>query len=378
MVKQFPIFSAFCFLLLPHLAPSKCKSTNTGKKGNYNEDVVNILKKKLGNVYNAGPNNANEAIHKKYEQLEKELQEMQSYQKGDTAEDFGQTFMNETDETSGKKKTIFGVDEDDLDNYDEEFFGQSKTTIKGEAVSANSPVEPSQGKAQSGESLQGKATPVLAATPGKAAVSPDSDGTEQKISPIETPTPDGATISPPGNANSLGEVKETEPQSPPDSEQPQKPVGENALHAGQAGKNPTGSRTNTNVPKVQYLDDLYDDVINETNTNSQANIPKYVSNYDSIEKKYEFPMTSKEYNMVKMLFGDCFKKGNDVNSNTACLVDLFKKVLEDKEFQKEFVNFMHGIYSFAKRHNYLSDARMKDENLYNDLFKNSLNLLDTF
>ncbi|SBT78084.1 MSP7-like protein C-terminal domain containing protein, putative, partial [Plasmodium ovale] len=131
---------------------------------------------------------------------------------------------------------------------------------------------------------------------------------------------------------------------------------------------------------VKYMDSLYDEIITESGQNEKAENTKKHSNYSNLKKKYNFPMNGKEYNMVKKLFGECFKKGDTTNAseNATCQVDVLAKVLQDKEFGEQFDNFMHGLYSFAKRHTYLSDARLKDENAIKNFLKNALSLLNTF
>ncbi|GAW82222.1 merozoite surface protein 7 [Plasmodium gonderi] len=131
---------------------------------------------------------------------------------------------------------------------------------------------------------------------------------------------------------------------------------------------------NGQTPKVKYLDKLYDDVLKADEKN-QIHVSEYHSKFNNFRKNYEFSMNEREYDIVKNLFGACFKKDN--NSNVACLIDVFKKVLEDEKFQKEFDNFVHGLYGFAKRHNYLRGERMNLTDEYKSLFLNALSYLNT-
>ncbi|SCP05422.1 MSP7-like protein, putative [Plasmodium ovale] len=442
MVKKVTLFSPFLFLLLLHQAASKRKITTVGQGGDYNENVVNILSQKLGNVYNADPSNANEAVNKKYKLIKKEMEELQQYEKENAEEDFQQNFMTETDETSGKKKTIFGVDEDDLDSYDEEFFGQSKKFIKGEAsgddvhsgnsLEAEEPKEVasspphgdlagtgltpgrqseieqlkgervetgpdvkissthvrSDGSPESApkESLQQPNTADLEAE-RRAGVTTPSDGQQRTVaagptpsSPPPNPQDPSKTSDPKGsesqrNVQETSEVQRENLESSTGNLEPGVPSA-----VAEDTKQPPEQITEATAPVVKYMDSLYDEIITKSGQNEKAENTKKHSNYSNLKKKYNFPMNGKEYNMVKQLFGECFKKEDtaNVSENATCQVDVLANVLQDKEFSEQFDNFMHGLYSFAKRHTYLSDARLKDENAINGFLKNALSLLNTF
>ncbi|SCP05418.1 MSP7-like protein, putative [Plasmodium ovale] len=374
------IFFSFFFLFLFRYVT--CKVTAKNKQKNYSkEGFLNLLNKKLENLNNTVSGEVSANFNKDIELLKKEIEELQKYEKAYGAEDFDENLEDESGDGLGKKKKILGVDEDELDNYDEEFFGQSKTTMKGEDYQEDTDAQDDtdeQGETDAQDDSSGEDHHMV---PGEIAEgnSPlegtNDKGAAQKsgeFPPKETSNGkvslDGADPhneasnghdAPPGEVPPYG-VESTDPEVAPGKQK-----------APEQGFNTTNA-------EVQYLDNLYDDAIRETNKNNQVHNPQHHTNYDTLNKNYDFPMTSKEYDMVKMLFGDCFKMGNDENSNTVCLIDLFKKILEDKIFMKQFENFMHSIYSFAKRHNYLGHEKMKNEELYKELFNSALKLLNTF
>ncbi|SBT40738.1 merozoite surface protein 7 (MSP7), putative [Plasmodium ovale wallikeri] len=374
-------------------AASKRKITTVGQGDDYNQDVVNMLSQKLGNVYNAGPNNANEAVDKKYELLKKEMEELQKYEKENAEENFEQNFMTETDETSGKKKTIFGVDEDDLDSYDEEFFGQGKKIIKGEASGDDAP---------SGDSLEGEGQKEVPSSPprgdlagtgltqdrqpeieqpkgervetgpgvnisstsgrsdGGPEIAPKESLQQPSAADLEVAQRDGVTNPSDGKQGTVAADPASSPSPPPPPLTPQDPsktsdpTGSESQRKAQETseaqreslesstgnlepgvpsavakdtKQTPGQVKEATAPVVKYMDSLYDEIITESGQNEKAENTKKHSNYSNLKKKYNFPMNGKEYNMVKKLFGECFKKGDTTNAseNATCQVDVLAK-----------------------------------------------------
>ncbi|KMZ91334.1 merozoite surface protein 7 (MSP7) [Plasmodium vivax Mauritania I] len=133
----------------------------------------------------------------------------------------------------------------------------------------------------------------------------------------------------------------------------------------------------SNDAKIKYLDKLYDEVLTTSDNTNGIHVPDYHSKYNTIRQKYEYSMNPVEYEIVKNLFNVGFKNDGAASSDATPLVDVFKKALADEKFQAEFDNFVHGLYGFAKRHSYLSEARMKDNKLYSDLLKNAISLMNT-
>ncbi|SBT02501.1 merozoite surface protein 7 (MSP7), putative [Plasmodium ovale curtisi] len=398
------------------MAESKRKITTVGQGGDYNENVVNILNQKLGNVYNADPSKANEAVDKKYKLIKKEMKELQKYEKENAEEDFQQNFMTETDETSGKKKTIFGVDEDDLDSYDEEFFGQGKKIIKGEETGSEKDAKDGGQTDSTGDSTPAQVKAPAGKNSEEGGVfheghvvnnqversSPDSTSTELSKSPNNIVGPD----KPNGSEMLVIPVPHVNPQ--PNSPSEEKEDVDTVVPYQSEGKVPTsvdpdrakavspkatalaqptqgapvvshnsanGQQTTekgtskVTVPEVKYLKNLYDDILGESNLDSAVNTLKRHSNYNDIKKEHALPMSSKEYTMVKKVFGDCFKKESDENANDTPVINVFAKVLDDKGFREAFENVVNGIYGFAKRNSYLNEERWKSENTNNNFLQ---------
>ncbi|SBT40731.1 merozoite surface protein 7 (MSP7), putative [Plasmodium ovale wallikeri] len=445
MVKQIKLFSSLLtFLLLKFVSSEKLSNYNE-ESGYFHEDVENMLKRKLGNVYNAGPNSANEAVDKKYKMIKKEMEELQKHEKENAEDDFKQNFMTETDEmdeTSGKKKTIFGVDEDDLDSYDEEFVGQSKKFIKGEASGDDASLGTASPPEESSRGTNGRSLPVGQSLPVGSGGDASAQGTQHVASPESPRNPSdpvpaitahegthqqgqtphqgtehpGGTTPPSSSPETSARQCTTSGQLPNEQRShegstnaeethpsPGAPLADGQLQptpvSPEKAEKPGVSSGNTQVPivkapidgndskllhvsetepKVQYLENLYDDILKGSNKGSAVDTLKRHSNYNDIKKEHELPMNGKEYTMVKKLFGDCFKKGNDDNSNATCVINVFTKVLNDKAFREEFENVVNGIYGFAKRNSYLRGERITNEEMYKAIFNNALNMLNTF
>ncbi|GAB67707.1 merozoite surface protein 7 [Plasmodium cynomolgi strain B] len=85
---------------------------------------------------------------------------------------------------------------------------------------------------------------------------------------------------------------------------------------------------------------------------------------------------TKDYEVVKKLIDACFNKGEGADPNVPCIIDLFKKVLDDEGFRNEFKTFMYNLYEFAKKNDVLSDGGRKNE-LMKFFFDNALRLINT-
>ncbi|SBT40734.1 merozoite surface protein 7 [Plasmodium ovale wallikeri] len=383
------------------------------KNENFEEDVINMLKEKLGNVYNIGPNNTND-VNNIIELFKRQIEEMHMYKKKHGTEDIGQKFLNELDVPHEEKKKIFGVDEDDLDNYDEDFLGQSKTIIKGEEDDQGEDDSDEEGPSEgdSGEGDPGEDGPSGDPPDGPPALSeedendekPDAENPESyaKLDSREATAPGAAgdnvvlgktekdetkeEHTPNIDGSLPGETQRKETVLNPQPEGPQVNQQERSPSAVQTTPSRGGATTNKHTdqttskataPEVKYLKNLYDDILGETNQDSAVNTLKRHSNYNDIKKEHALPMSSKEYAMVKKLFGDCFKKGSDDNANATCVINVFTKMLDDKAFRQEFENVVNGIYGFAKRNSYLNEERWTGENANNAFFKNVVNMMNT-
>ncbi|CAG9473360.1 unnamed protein product [Plasmodium vivax] len=372
-------FLSFSFLISFHSVLSE-KLGIQKKKKNLEQDAMHALMKKLESLYKLSATDNGEIFNKEIDALKKQIDQLQQHGGDNEGESLGHLLENEAADDSGKK-TIFGVDEDDLDNYDADFIGQSKGKFKGHSFKAQKKVEgndeniggvtvtgnsassqstggsgsqnASQPEGNNGGSEQGPQVTNSAGSTGTLSTSSSSQSTGQS-------QPSAGVAPSVGNAEAV--VTNTEHSSPPAG-----------LPGGQAAT--SGQPESGRVPNVKYLDKLYDEVLKTTDAKDEIHVPPFHSKYNDFRTKYEFTMNEREYQIVKNLFDAFFKK--DGNPSPADAVSFFKKMLNDPNVQKEFDNFVHGLYGFAKRHSYLSEARMMDNKLYSDLLKNAISLMNT-
>ncbi|KMZ98176.1 merozoite surface protein 7 (MSP7) [Plasmodium vivax North Korean] len=238
-----------CLFLFLFSCASSEKLGVQKKKKNLEQDATHALMKKLESLYKLSATDNSEIFNKEIESLKKQIDQLHQHGGENEGESLGHLLESEAANESAKK-TIFGVDEDDLDNYDADFIGQSKGKIKGQADTDN----------------QAQRTADVAAQPGGVLPSAGAQSRDT-ARPEATDRPNG-------------------------------------------------------VVERGFVD-----------TRTLQNV------------------------------GD----------NGQPTVD----TLADETFQAEFDNFVHGLYGFAKRHNYLSEARMKDADRYTNLLKNAISLMYT-
>ncbi|SBS96959.1 merozoite surface protein 7 (MSP7), putative [Plasmodium malariae] len=392
------IYLFLFFLFYVHHVSSDNKSNLRGKNYNLDGYIVDVLQKKLGNIHNIGQNNASDSFNKKLEILKKQIEKIQKYETEYGGKGYEDILDSEFQDESGKKKKkIFGMDEDDLDNYDEDFLGQSAKGGQHATNSANGDVTSTQlTNDQSTEQVNGQSsseTAVAAAEQLDQKVNTDGSlpnnqtlatSTSSGSSPTNNPSASGGSgaqdersenseLTPENAQNSSEKGQEGTPQTLPSSPTASNP----SIQASTSGNSIPGKVANESS-KVKHLDKIYDDLLETSETKNEIDQTPYHTKYNDFKREYDdFTMNDKEYDMVKKLFQECFKNGAGEGSNTTCLIDVFKKALEDNIFRKKFENFMNGIYSFAKRHNYLNDERISNEEQYNALLKNALTSLNT-
>ncbi|GAB67711.1 merozoite surface protein 7 [Plasmodium cynomolgi strain B] len=333
MKKKIVLFGSLFVLLSCSTVPCE-KLGIQKKKKNLEQDAVHMLMKKLEILYKLSATNNNEILNKEIEALKKQIDQLQQKDGVIEGENLGHLLESDAANES-TKKTIFGVDEDDLDNYDADFTGQSKGKIRGQSSK-------DQKKMKGNDEKFGQAS-------GEGVTV--TDGSEQNDTSASSPGNGGAG-SPPAAPAAPAPQAESSSVTPP------------------GGQSPNGR-----VPNVKYLDKLYDEVLNTSEEKNAIHVPAFHSKYNDFRTKYEFTMNEQEYHIVKKLFDAFFKK--EQNSSYDAPIKFFKNVLNDAEFQKQFDNFQHGLYGFAKRHNYLRGDRMTDGQLYSELLKNVINLLNT-
>lgn len=135
------------------------------------------------------------------------------------------------------------------------------------------------------------------------------------------------------------------------------------------------NKNNTN--EIKYMDKLCDDVLTELKEKDNVDNNMNHSKYNNLKKEFStFTMNQNECDLIKKLI-ITFSQEN-VEMKRDSIKEIFLKALDDKKYREVFKNFMYGVYSYAKRHNYLDIEKMeKNERAYKKLFENTLNLLDT-
>ncbi|SBS91534.1 merozoite surface protein 7 (MSP7), putative [Plasmodium malariae] len=390
-MKRKNIFCFSLFLFLLRYVSSKDKYEDEQKNYNNQHVLLNIIKDKLEKLQGGIiTNKVSDTLNKDFKSLKKRMEELEKYEKKYTEGNIENILKNESEESLGDKKQILGVDEDE---YNWDFLGQGNTMTKGEdneegaddnedeegeedgtALELKSKGEQdtsmlAQGAEKISTELQGCAQPT---SESSNEVQEQSGGTDVRTTRdpavAEAKTPLENSPSAQSNTPSTGENEaKAASQDQAKERQPVESALVNAEHGPTQG-------SNISTPKVQYLDKLFDDYLIASDKKKEINVHKYHRKYNDFKKAYEFTMNDNEYKIVKELFDFYFKKGEEESSNASNLINLFKKVLDDNVFRKEFDNIMHGIYGFAKRYTYLRGDRTNDENVYKELFKNMLSL----
>ncbi|KMZ79313.1 merozoite surface protein 7 (MSP7) [Plasmodium vivax India VII] len=383
MRGKYVMMSSFLFFLSLHTVPCE-KLGIQKKKKNLEQDAMHALMKKLESLYKLSATDNGEIFNKEIDALKKQIDQLQQHGGDNEGESLGHLLENEAADDSGKK-TIFGVDEDDLDNYDADFIGQGKKIITKGAVDSNEEdggdedEEAVEGdEAEAGEEGEEEATNEVASHQsgsGDLTPSPPASG---ELAPAtargETAT-DSPTSQEPSQTHTTGSSRNEGQSSTSSINPPPAPAAALPQPASPVVSAPEGEPESGRVPNVKYLDKLYDEVLKTTDAKNGIHVPPFHSKYNDFRKGYEFTMNERECQIVKNLFDACFNK--DGNPSPADAVSFFKKMLNDPNVQKEFDNFVHGLYGFAKRHNYLRGERMTDTKLYDELLKNVVNLLNT-
>ncbi|GAW82215.1 merozoite surface protein 7 [Plasmodium gonderi] len=375
MKKKIVLFGSIFVLLSFSHGSSQQFGTKYKKNKNLEQDAINILMKKLENLNKLCTTNSDDVFNKEIESLKKQIDELQKHNLQRTGDNnLGDLIENESKDDFSKKK-IFGVDEEDLGNCDGDFIGQNTadTSVQasdGEGHGINSSNQNNEHSPESPreETSDGSSTTVEGKNPQDTSRSvsetserssegnPQVDVNERETSEVES-------------ADSLS-ITNSEEQENPHSTLGQPPQGNS-----EGGEEASQQSENGNTQQVKYLDKLYDEILQTTDGNG-INDSQFHSKYNDFRKKYEFTMNNQEYGIVKKLFDVCFKKEGE-SEDTSSLVNMFKNVLNDEKFEKEFENFIHGFYGFAKRHNYLRNERLTNVQQYTDFLKNVVNLLNT-
>ncbi|SCM09030.1 MSP7-like protein [Plasmodium chabaudi chabaudi] len=285
-------------------------------------DVINIFKNKNHDVYN-NPNYISD-IKKKFQLLKKQIDQMNKYEKGMTSGDIGNILEEEAeeeeaDEEENEDKVAFGMSEEDLDNYDDDFWGQGAK----KAV----PV-PKDDDAEGAAVVEGNADP-------QGSQETDGQGVTQRT--------DGTSLN-----------------------------GQTQVAGGTPGAGTPAAVVPAVPGKTAFLGTVFDEMLKAQDHAKKVHTNEYHSKYNALKGECDFAMSLEEYEIAKKLISTYF---NGTTENPIHLYDILIKAITDEEYKKHFKNFIYGIYSFAKKHNYLSTARLAEEN--SQFISNVLNVLAT-
>ncbi|CAA9989979.1 MSP7-like protein, putative [Plasmodium knowlesi strain H] len=380
----------------------------------YNDEhnLLNSLKNKLHNLNEIMQESVSENSHEVDElgEQEEENIEVEEHQHGNTLED--PTEANEGSENSPQEDIHIDneadfigqwikfmaneeeVDDNDNGEKDSEEDAKEKQDVDtptgleendAPILAADEPAQPSSASNASAQTAQN----AQASEDSQSDKNTQGNGVQVSVAPAGNSVEQGKqTLLPTESESSVSSV--TSSAQNPDVQLPvqQQQSGE-VINGGQndapAGvqANPTDVQlptvgvqntttgehsTNSNDAKINYLDELYDEII------TTPDIKKKMQN-SSYKTKYKLSLNPAEYQIVKKLFELGFGNENESSAGTS-LVEVFKKVLDDEKFQKEFDNIVQGFYGFAKRHNYISQEQMNNTS-HTNLLKNAINLMNT-
>ncbi|CAD2099058.1 MSP7-like protein [Plasmodium vinckei] len=300
-------------------------------------DVINIFKNKNHDLYN-NPNYISD-IKKKFQLLKKQIDQMNKYEKGMTSGEIGNILEEESeeeaDEESNADKIVFGMSEDDLDNYDDDFWGQGAKKV--------TPVQKDD-DASGAAVVEGNTDPA----PGPGT---------------------GGTPANPGTGGSQGAEVTQGSKVTQGSEGPQGPQVDSGV---QGGAGPAAAAADLTPGKTAFLGTVFDEMLKEQKHDTKIHNTEYHSKYNVLKTECDFAMSIEEYDIAKKLISTYFR---GTTENPIHLYDILIKAITDEEYKKHFKNFIYGIYSFAKKYNYLSKTRLAEEN--NQYIRNVLNVLAT-
>ncbi|CAD2101816.1 MSP7-like protein [Plasmodium vinckei brucechwatti] len=312
-------------------------------------DVINIFKNKNHDLYN-NPNYISD-IKKKFQLLKKQIDQMNKYEKGMTSGEIGNILEEEaeeeSDEESNADKIVFGMNEDDLDNYDDDFWGQGAKKV--------TPVQKDD-DASGAAVVEGNADP---------APSPGTGGTEGS---------QGTEVTG-GTGGSKGAEVTQVTEGTGGNKGSQEPQGPQAPQVNSGVQGAAGSV----VPaaefapgKTAFLGTAFDEMLKEQKHDTKVHNTEYHSKYNALKTECDFAMNIEEYEIAKKLISTYF---SGTTENPIYLYDILIKAITNEEYKKHFKNFIYGIYSFAKKYNYLSKTRLAEEN--SQYIRNVLNVLAT-
>ncbi|KYN94781.1 MSP7-like protein [Plasmodium reichenowi] len=143
-------------------------------------------------------------------------------------------------------------------------------------------------------------------------------------------------------------------------------------------RNPTTYTSNLSTPPLKRMDEVFDDVLKHLNKEDKVVTDGNKNKYNEFKKEFDiFTMNVSEYEIMKNLLITFSKKIDENNQIQTKIENIFNKALTDNKYKEQFKNFIYGLYSFTKRHNFLRVNKTYDTTLHKDIFENALNLINT-
>ncbi|SOV17964.1 MSP7-like protein [Plasmodium sp. gorilla clade G2] len=239
---------------------------------------------------------------------------------------------------------------------------EKEKTLKGEEEE-NKPTEPQVQVAQDSQDAKadqgGKAAQdAKAAQSPQSPQPPQSDQAEQRSEADQGDTAPQAT-------ESVEKSTEAKDQTLPVAASPEK-------------DDPTKNAPTLSTQSVKRLDEIFDDVLTQLNKKSQVDTDANKDKYNEFKKEFDmFTMNVTEYEIIKKLlvtFSETIDKNDQIETK---IEHIFNKALTDNKYKEQFKNFIYGLYSFTKRHNYITVNKTDKTTVHTALFENALNLINT-
>ncbi|KYN97137.1 MSP7-like protein [Plasmodium gaboni] len=136
--------------------------------------------------------------------------------------------------------------------------------------------------------------------------------------------------------------------------------------------------SNLNTPSVKRLDEIFDDVLKHLNRQDKVITDENKDKYNEFKKEFDmFTMNVTEYEIIKKLLVTFSEKIEENKQIETKIENIFNKALTDNKYKEQFKNFIYGLYSFTKRHNYITVNETDETTVHKALFENALNLINT-
>ncbi|GAW82219.1 merozoite surface protein 7 [Plasmodium gonderi] len=131
---------------------------------------------------------------------------------------------------------------------------------------------------------------------------------------------------------------------------------------------------NEHLSNENYFDKQNDDVSETADDINGAEEPIFHGRHKGDRKSYEsFPNDID--NLLEKKFCDACTKGD--HTDATCTLDVFKKVLEEENLLKEFEGFIQNMFGNTESNNNLEEPKMEKGKMYLDLFNNVIDFLNS-